>query len=399
MQSFGKAFELSPKPEFVFNQGTALEKQGRPAAAAAAFERYLALAPDAKDHAQVVEKVKKLRAAATSDPIADPWADEAAGPAPTAKGLEGARQWFAKGQVAFEVGDFKQAHAAFMHAHDELPQADFLYNAAAALDMDGDAAGAIALYERYLAEKPGASDAAKVQKRIEKLKAKLAGGTEPAADPPITETGKEGARKWYDRGEQQFRAGKFEEAVQSFGTAFELEPSPAYVFDQGVALQQQGRPAAAAAAFERYLVLKPGSKNHDELIERVKKLRGEAAADPIVDPWADEAAGPDPTGEGKEGALQWYAKGEVAYEVGDYKSAHASFMRGYGLWPRPGFLFDAAMALDQAGDAQAAIALYERSLTEAGGVKDSAKVQKKIDRLKEKAAAGTDAGAGEQLEH
>jgi len=256
--------------------------------------------------------------------------------------------------------------------------------------MAGDAAGAVQLYERYLVEKPGASDAAKVQKRIEKLKAKAVGGDPHAesAEPPIEETGKEGARKWYDRGEQQFRAGKFEEAVHSFGTAFELDPSPAYVFDQGVALQQEGRPAAAAAAFERYLALKPDSKNHDEVIERIKKLRGEAAKDPIVDPWADEAAGPDPTGEGKEGAKQWYEKAAVSFELGDYKAAHAGFMRAFGLWPRAEYLFDAARALDEAGDAAGAIALYERSLSEGGGVKDTEKVHRLIDGLKEKSGGG-----------
>ena len=176
--------------------------------------------------------------------------------------------------------------------------------------------------------------------------------------------------------------------MHSFGTAFELDPSPAYVFDQGVALQQQGRPAAAAAAFERYLAIKPDTKNYDEVLERIKKLRGEAAADPIVDPWADEAAGPDPTAGGKEGAKQWYEKAAVAFQVGDYKAAHAGFMRAYELWPRPEYLYDAAKALDEDGDAQGAIALYERSLSESPGLKHADVARDRIEHLKEKAAAG-----------
>lgn len=391
VQSFGKAFELSPKPDFVYNQGTALEKQGRAAAAAAAYERYLALAPEAKDYAQVAKRTKKLREQAASDPIVDPWADEAAGTDPTATGKEGAQQWFDKAQAAYMVGDYPAAHSGFMHAYKELPRPEFLYNAGAALDMGGDAAGAVELYERYLAEKPGASDAGKVQKRIAKLKAKAAGGAEPGSEggePPIEETGKEGARKWFDRGEQQFRAAKFEEAVHSFGTAFELEPSPAYVYDQGLALERQGRPAAAAAAYERYLALKPDAGNHDDVVEKVKKLLGQAAADPIVDPWADEAAGPDPAAEGKEGAKQWYEKAAVSFQVGDYGAAQAGFMRAFALWPRAEYLFDAARALEEAGDASGAIALYERSLSEGGGIKDGALAQKRIDQLKAKADGG-----------
>ena len=308
VQSFGKAFELSPKPEFVYNQGAALEKQGRAAAAAAAYEHYLALAPEAKDYARVAKLTKKLREQAASDPIADPWADEAAGTDPTATGKEGAQQWFDKAQAAYMVGDYPAAHAGFMHAYKELPRPEFLYNAGAALDMGGDATGAVALYERYLAEKPGASDAAKVQKRIAKLKAKAAGGAEPGAEggePPIEETGKEGARKWFARGEQQFRAAKYEEAVHSFGTAFELEPSPAYVYDQGMALEKQGRPAAAAAAYERYLALKPDAKNHDDVVDKVKKLLGSGGRRPDRRPVGRRGRRPRPgrRGQGRRQAV------------------------------------------------------------------------------------------------
>jgi tetratricopeptide (TPR) repeat protein len=399
VESFGKAYELDPLPDFVFDQGSALEKQGRPAAAAVAFERYLALAPGAKDYAEVVARVKKLRAAANTDPIADPWSDEAAGPDPTATGAEGARQWFDKAKAAYAVGDFKAAHAGFMHAYELLPQAAILYNAGAALQMDGDLKGAIDLYERYLAEDPGAADAPKVRKAIEKLKEKLGGdpgpgqvdggaeGGEAADETPITATGKAGAAQWYERGEKQFRAGRFEQAVESFGHGFELDPKPEFVYDQAWALEKQGRVAAAVAAYERYLVLAPNAPNFDEVVQRAKKLQATAAAEPLVDPWADEAAGPEPAGEGKDGAHQWYAKSEAAFLVGDYKVARDGFLRAYALWPRAEFLFDAARALEEEGDTAGAIAMYERSLTESGGVKDAATARQRIDNLKQKTAA------------
>ncbi len=403
VESFGKAYELEPLPDFVFDQGSALEKQGRPAAAAVAFERYLGLAPGAKDYGEVVERVKKLRAAAKADPIADPCADEAAGPDPTATGAEGAGQWFDKGKAAYAVGDYKAAHAAFMHAHDLLPRAALLYNAGAALQLDGDLQGAIDLYERYLAEDPGATDAPKVRKAIEKLKQKLAGDPGPgqvegsaeageaADETPITATGRAGASQWYERGEKQFRAGRFEQAVESFGHSFELDPKPEYVYDQAWALEKQGRAAAAVAAYERYMVLAPSAPNHDEVVERAKKLHATAAADPIVDPWADEAAGPEPSGDGKEGGKQWYEKAAAAFQVGDYKIARDGFLRAYELWPRAEYLFDAARALEEEGDTAGAIEMYERSLTQSGGVKDTATAQQHIDNLKQKTAAGTGA--------
>ena len=74
--------------------------------------------------------------------------------------------------------------------------------------MGGDPDAAIAMYDRYLAELPGAPDAEKVRKYIEKLKQRpMPGGVpgpEPGgADPPITETGKEGASKWFERAQTE----------------------------------------------------------------------------------------------------------------------------------------------------------------------------------------------------
>jgi tetratricopeptide (TPR) repeat protein len=58
---FVQAYDLKPAPEFVYNQAACLEKLGNTDAAVQAYERYLALAPKAKDGAAVRERIKKLR--------------------------------------------------------------------------------------------------------------------------------------------------------------------------------------------------------------------------------------------------------------------------------------------------------------------------------------------------
>jgi tetratricopeptide (TPR) repeat protein len=393
-ESFAKAFDLDPVPDFVFDQGAALEKAGREGAAAKAFQHYLSIKPDAKDYKETVERVKKLREKAKSDPIADPWEEEAAGAEPTGTGTKGAEQWFDRGMAAYQVGEYKGAHTDFMKAYELKPLPQFLYNAGAALQKDGDIQGAIDLYERYLAEDPAATDAAKVKKAIETLKAKLAGdeagkghappGEEGAegAEPPITAAGPDGAKQWYARGEKQVKAARYQEAADSFEQAFNLDPQAAYMFDWGVALQAAGRDAAAIVAFERVLVLKPDTKKREEIIERVKMLRGRVKDDKIVDPWEDEAAGPDPSGEGKEGAKQWYAKAAAAYDTGDYKAAHDGFLKAYDLAPQAAYLFDAAIAAELGGDTEEAIKLYERTLADPN-LKDASRPQERLDNLKQ----------------
>jgi regulator of sirC expression with transglutaminase-like and TPR domain len=58
---FVKSYDLAPDPMVVRNQGAALDQLGNREAAVQAFERYLALAPNAPDAASVRKRIKRLR--------------------------------------------------------------------------------------------------------------------------------------------------------------------------------------------------------------------------------------------------------------------------------------------------------------------------------------------------
>src|SRR5258707_5747707 len=118
----------------------------------------------------------------------------------TETGVDGASKWFERAQAAYLAKSYAKAYNAFMHAYHLLPRPEFLYNAAASLQLGGDLDAAIAMYDRYLAEAPGASDAAKVRKAVEKLRQKEVGGKvdesgsgspgkDQGDDGPITATG------------------------------------------------------------------------------------------------------------------------------------------------------------------------------------------------------------------
>ena len=61
-EGFVAAYDAAPLPDFVFNQAASLEALGNIDAAIQAYERYIALAPNAKDVPKVRKKIAFLRA-------------------------------------------------------------------------------------------------------------------------------------------------------------------------------------------------------------------------------------------------------------------------------------------------------------------------------------------------
>src|SRR5438105_3307438 len=209
---------------------------------------------------------------------------EAEEPPVTKTGAEGAQDWFDRAVAHYDAGRYEKALYAFEQANKLFPQPNFLYNQAACLDRLGRKDEAAAMYGRYLAANPSATDAEKVKKRIAKLRGQTPKQPEQAheAEPeraapsqaPIAATAIDGARAWFDRGQKAYVAGDFVGAAEDFKQAFLLKPLPHFVFNEGVALEKGGRPAAAANAFEHYLVLEPGTDDREPTIERIKNLRG-----------------------------------------------------------------------------------------------------------------------------
>src|SRR5205807_5790496 len=135
----------------------------------------------------------------------------------TKTGAEGAQYWFDRAIAHYDAGRYEKALYAFEQANKLFPQANFLYNEAACLDRLGRKEEAAEMYARYLAAAPDATDAEKVKKRIAKLRGQTPKSAEPEhpgepehgapAEQPVTATGIEGARAWFDRGPQACGAG------------------------------------------------------------------------------------------------------------------------------------------------------------------------------------------------
>ncbi len=311
---------------------------------------------------------------------------DVAEPPVTAPGVTGAQQWHERGLAHYKAGRFEQARAAFEQAYGLSPLSTFLYDQADALEQLGRAAEAADLYERYLASGPLTSDIPRVTSRIRKLRGENVPDAEDDDAPPITAKGEAGATAWFDRGQLAFMAGRYAKAADCFRRAFELLPRPAFIYNEGVALEKGGHLAAAANAYEHYLILDESAKDAKDVLAKIKALRGQAppaGRDALRDPEDEMSEAPEVIATGAHGASEWHSRGVVAYELGDFKRAYDCFVHAYDLKPFAAYVFNQAAALDLLGNADAAVQAYERYLALDPKATDRERVRKRIQRLRE----------------
>ncbi len=91
--------------------------------------------------------------------------------APTAEQTATAREAYGRGQAAYEAGNFVDAESAFNEAYAAVPNPLVLMGIAHAREGQGNGAGAVEAFERYLAASPDAADAAEVRAKITELRA------------------------------------------------------------------------------------------------------------------------------------------------------------------------------------------------------------------------------------
>lgn len=304
----------------------------------------------------------------------------------TAPGMTGAQQWHERGIKHYQAGRFEKARAAFAEAFAFNPISTFLHDQALALERLGRNAEAADMYERYLAAGPISSDVARLRSRIRKLRGEQIPEGEDDDEAPIMAKGKDGATAWFDRGQLAFMAKRYGKAADCFRRAYGLLPLPAFIYNEGSALEKGGHLAAAANAYEHYLVLGPDAKESKELIAKIKMLRGQVppvTEDSLMDPEDEASEMPDVTAKGAQGASEWFDRATIAYQLGDFQRAYDCFVKAYDLKPFPAFVYNQAAALEKLGNVDGAVQAYERYLALAPKAKDKEAVRKHITRLRE----------------
>jgi tetratricopeptide (TPR) repeat protein len=322
LDSFEKAYELNPMADFKYNQAAALEKLGRPYAAADQFQEYLKMKPDAKDAAAVNDKMNKLRAEGDKKPI-------------TASGQAGGQEWITRGNRLLFAHKYDDAVRAYEEGFRTYPDRAFMLNKAAALVDGGRYSEAVREYERYLSD-PEAPRADEAKAALERAKAGVA---------------KEQSHDEYDKGALAYKAGKYQEALEAFQKAYELNPLPEFKYNMGASLEKLGRPYAAAERYSEYAKEKPNAPDAQRMNIKAEKLRTEADKAPI-------------TASGHEGGQEWILRGNRLLTAHKYNEAVNAFEEGFRTYPDRAFILNKAAALLDGGRYAEADLAYQNYLSD-----------------------------------
>jgi tetratricopeptide (TPR) repeat protein len=99
---------------------------------------------------------------------------------------DAARKIFEAGKSYYDTGYYEDALRSFKRAHDLCPKAELLLNIGATQERLGDLAAAIAAYEQYTVDAPGADDRDSTLARIRNLKQRMASPSGSTSAPAGT---------------------------------------------------------------------------------------------------------------------------------------------------------------------------------------------------------------------
>jgi tetratricopeptide (TPR) repeat protein len=262
---------------------------------------------------------------------------------PTAAGRKEAKVLMDHGVKLLKERRYNEALEAFEQGFRTYPDPAFLLNKASTLLDAGRYSEAVLAYERYLSD-PDAPRADEAKAAMERARAAL-GGRE------ATITGVVESRKEFEKGAAAFQAGRYQEALDAFDKAYELNPLAEFKFNQAACLEKLGRPYAAANKFQEYLEGKPGAKDKAEVTERMNKLRETADKSPI-------------TATGLAGGQEWMARGNRLLFARKYNEAVAAYEEGFRTYPDSKFILNKASALLDAGRYAEADLAYQTYLSD-----------------------------------
>jgi tetratricopeptide (TPR) repeat protein len=170
--AFQKAYDLIPRPTLAYNIARSHERLSQWEEAIEWYERYLKLAEDPRDKAEVLDKIEILKKRVAPDDAS-----------PDAK----YQARIAAGRKAYTAGDYEGAIAEFKAAFDLKASTGALFNIAKSYEKMGRYEEAIDYFQQYLDLDPKASDRADIEESIKRLKQSIRSRFQElsvASDPP-----------------------------------------------------------------------------------------------------------------------------------------------------------------------------------------------------------------------
>ena len=170
--AFEKAYELLPRPALAYNIARSHERLSQWEEAIEWYEKYLKLAEDPRDKAEVLDKIEILKKRVAPDDAS-----------PDAK----YQARIAAGRKAYAAGDYEGAIAEFKAAFDIKASTGALFNIAKSYEKMGRYEEAIDYFQQYLDLEPNATDRADIEESIKRLKQSIRSRFQElsvASDPP-----------------------------------------------------------------------------------------------------------------------------------------------------------------------------------------------------------------------
>jgi tetratricopeptide (TPR) repeat protein len=236
---------------------------------------------------------------------------------------------------------YSEAIEAFQEGFRLFPSRNFILNEAAALFESGRYAEAVLAYDRYLID-PDPARADEARAAQDRARAKL-------GDTEATITGVAESQHLYEQGAQAYKEGRYQDALDAFQRASQLNPVAGFEYNQATCLEKLGRPYAAASHYEAYVRAKPDAADAAKVMAKVETLRKAADAAPI-------------TATGVAGGQEWMGRGNKALFEHRYDDAVAAYREGFRTYPDERFILNEAAALLEGGRYTEADLAYSRYL-------------------------------------
>ncbi len=189
VEEYQAAYQLVPKPGFLFNIGLTYEQAGEKQKALAQYRWYLKLEPNGKASTEARARVTALERELAAEA-------ETAAEAERAKAEAEKRRVVAESHVTAanqhrEAKEWAKAREQLTAAFREHPEPDYVYQLAEVYRLEEDLPKAVVEYERYRELAPTGPRGAEALEKIAALKRELALAPPPETDkptPPVAPT-------------------------------------------------------------------------------------------------------------------------------------------------------------------------------------------------------------------